>query len=735
MEKTLLTLLEISAGSAVVILIISLLSTIINRRFTAKWKYFIWLIIAIRLLLPFNPSFNIGQPKLEVSIPNTSVVVPITQTPSVEEVQPDFVPPATDEQIVPVSPTKPEEKTFITVDLVQILGLVWLVGTVAFLGIHIGSYVIFKKKHFRWARPVNLESRTYLTKEMLQKELGISTPIPVLICTNVTSPMMIGFFKSFLILPHENYSDSELYFILRHELTHFKRHDIWYKLLMLLANAVHWFNPAVWLMVRESSRDLEISCDSAVVRGADPQSRRLYSEIILANVRPQSNTTALSTYFYDGKKSLKERFRNILNSKKRQKGLVCFVAVVLCIGLVGGVVSCSFADNTELSSSNSSSAEEENLFYVVPLMEQERINTWINTFFPNITDWRVVFEYHTYATEENLKEDGLYEWPKGFDSLKGNSFAVLATEQSSSFDRVLISFIDNYELTQTDDGKWICTPVKIGNSLDSPIMITYRGFESEWQLGDCKDAEFICRTGMNKCTFWFPEKSEALIFADSSRPALRLKDVTEKPDVCRRYYSPYHTSALRPEQKDDLLLFFYKLGRNDIYAETSQLAFYSGEKLTYLEDLDSYYSGHNLTWLNDTTFAIGVTDRVCLYDISLESFGKPINILGGDGYGLADSDAWICSQIETDKTKPTRHCIMYYTKDKREWHICTFDTSGNIISNFSTGLDVADETLVLVNYIDGLVYFLHYPNGATKPSMRYCVDARPDKNHTPIYTP
>ena len=84
--------------------------------------------------------------------------------------------------------------------------------------------------------------------------------------------MVIGVLRPRLLLPEEGYDARSLAFILRHELTHCRRHDLWYQLALLLANAVHWFNPLIWLMVRQAQGDMELTCDDAVVAGADRES-------------------------------------------------------------------------------------------------------------------------------------------------------------------------------------------------------------------------------------------------------------------------------------------------------------------------------------------------------------------------------------------------------------------------------------------------------------------------------
>lgn len=338
MEKIFLTLLEISAASAAVILFITLLSSLINRNFTAKWKYWFWMVLAVRLLIPFNFSFESAPARVEVNIPTAPITLPaapVAPTPPIQPAEP---------MPVPIQPTQSAAPVLTTV---QLLILVWLVGMIVFLLWQAVSYLRFRRQVIRWGLPVPKGDMICTVLQQAEAELKIDGDSHVLICKEVSSPMMIGFFRPLLILPHGEYNAQDLSYILRHELTHYKRRDIWYKALMLIACAVHWFNPAVWLMVREASRDLEISCDAAVMRDADMEERRQYSETILACIHRELRVkTALSTHFYGGKKTLKERFANILSTKKRRTGAIAFAVVLLCGGIVGGLVACSMQDET-----------------------------------------------------------------------------------------------------------------------------------------------------------------------------------------------------------------------------------------------------------------------------------------------------------------------------------------------------------------------------------------------------
>lgn len=331
MEKIFFTLLEISAGTSVVILVVRLLSARINRTFVARWKYWLWLVLAVRLLIPWNPDFSAAPARVEVNIPEVSISAPVQ-------------PP---QEIPPTSPAGPgvspglSETAAAPMTTIDLLWSLWILGMVLFGLWHLLSYLHFQRNVFRWSRPVEKESPLAAALEQVSEAMGVGAGIRLLFNNQLQSPLMFGFFRPVLVMPRRDYQREELFFILRHELTHYKRRDIWYKALLLAANTVHWFNPVIWLMVRNADRDLEISCDAAVVAGADKETRRRYSEVILANIRREPLVaTVLSTHFYGGKETMKERFANILNTKKRRTGVVVFAAVLLSVLLIGGLVAC-----------------------------------------------------------------------------------------------------------------------------------------------------------------------------------------------------------------------------------------------------------------------------------------------------------------------------------------------------------------------------------------------------------
>ena len=84
-----------------------------------------------------------------------------------------------------------------------------------------------------------------------------------------------------LLLPEGEMGDNALRYSLLHELTHFKRRDIWLKTLALLVNAIHWFNPFMWYMTRLVERDTELACDEAALKLLPTEEHKAYGTTIL----------------------------------------------------------------------------------------------------------------------------------------------------------------------------------------------------------------------------------------------------------------------------------------------------------------------------------------------------------------------------------------------------------------------------------------------------------------------
>ncbi len=325
----LLDLLTVSATTGVVILLLLVFSHRLDRTFAVKWRYWAWLLIAVRLLVPVP--FHLPRAPVQIAVPEVYLPAPAAMAPPVISAPPGTaaVPPS----LQPAAPA--------SVSLMEVLFWVWLGVAALFFTWHLAGALVFRRRAMAQGLPCR-DPRIPRLLGDLSAEMNLRGRVEVRICPTVHSPMMVGLLRPLMLLPREDYPDADLGFILRHELTHCRRLDLWYKLLMLAASAVHWFNPLVHLMARGAGRDLEFSCDDEVTRNATWEERRRYSEAILASLHRQGGRpTTLSTHFYGGKKMIKARFQNILRSGKGRRGVLPFLAALAALVLAGALVACN----------------------------------------------------------------------------------------------------------------------------------------------------------------------------------------------------------------------------------------------------------------------------------------------------------------------------------------------------------------------------------------------------------
>jgi len=328
--------LEVSLALSPVVALLLALRPLLGRRYRAGLYYWAWLLIALRLAVPVNVS--LPQAPVQVTVPNptvtyTRVSPPVTDgagdsgAVAGETVQPPA--PA-------ASPEVPAPAVYApSLTLTQLAGLVWLAGGAAFFLFHLLSCARFRLRIRRW-RKEETDPAVLAQFEALRADLGVKS-LTLVRCAAVSSPLVTGFLHPTLLLPRADYTPEDLDAVFRHELTHVRRHDLWYKLLLLLARSVHWFNPLVHLMARRAERDLEISCDEAVVAGQDAAFQARYGHAVLtAAERSLPQSAPLTTHFQGGKGALLERMKAIAGKAGKKKGLVLLCAVAVVVGAAAG---------------------------------------------------------------------------------------------------------------------------------------------------------------------------------------------------------------------------------------------------------------------------------------------------------------------------------------------------------------------------------------------------------------
>jgi len=293
----LLSLGALSLGGSVAVVLFALASRTSRTRYGARWRCWVWGLLCLRMAIPFSllpPDEAERQTPIQLELPSDAILyeyklpqpgAPLppdgTASPPEPTTQPSASIPVQSGQTEPQTNEMPPRE--FTISLSEIAAMIWLAGVVVTTAWVFVSHLRFLCYLHRWERPVRNSEVIWLYNQM-GNQLKLDHRPALRTCAGLRAPMLAGLFHPKILLPEEMPDWDTLRYALLHELTHFKRRDIWLKTLALLANTVHWFNPFMWYMVRLVERDTELACDEAALRQLPSKEHTAYGRTILDTV-------------------------------------------------------------------------------------------------------------------------------------------------------------------------------------------------------------------------------------------------------------------------------------------------------------------------------------------------------------------------------------------------------------------------------------------------------------------
>lgn len=309
--------LFMSVIGSVLTIFILLIKPITKRFFSAKWNYYIWILILLLMIFPIK--LQIPDKIVETVYKPVSQVVNIDNQNKVNKTAYDG-----DNTIFN---DKLEKSGFnaknVSINIFNILGYIWAIIVIMVL--------LYKTiKYMSFVRILNKNSYIDNTIKDLPKRLIIKR-------TNILdSPLIIGVLKPVLYLPQIQIECEELSYILIHELTHYKRKDILYKWFAMIVISIHWFNPFAYVISNKIDEECEISCDLEVCRNFNNAQKKLYMQTILKLVQQSIvRKKPLTTQMASSKNFLKRRFNMILYQKKVSK-FMSVLSIIIAVFMFTG---------------------------------------------------------------------------------------------------------------------------------------------------------------------------------------------------------------------------------------------------------------------------------------------------------------------------------------------------------------------------------------------------------------
>ncbi|WP_010296733.1 M56 family metallopeptidase [Clostridium senegalense] len=298
-------LLKTSIFISIPIILIALLKNKILCKYTHKLNYIICILITIRMLF----------------ISSIGVYLPFENNIILESVH-----------------SIKKSGTNNIVNYIKIIFCIWLFGVIYIVIKNICKQILFYKK-IQNINHIVTDTETIKILEEEKKALNIRKYINISKVDGLSSPALIGIIKNKIIIPNNDYDKEQLKWIFRHELIHFKRKDNLLKLILMIASAIHWFNPLVKILKVYFGEQCELSCDEKVIKRFSKDEIKEYAFVLVNTLKYRNTlkTTMFSSQFNtNGVDIIKGRVESMLSSKKRKKGtfLVVFLLFISALSVI-----------------------------------------------------------------------------------------------------------------------------------------------------------------------------------------------------------------------------------------------------------------------------------------------------------------------------------------------------------------------------------------------------------------
>lgn len=448
--------LNMSITASIAILVV-LLARILLKRAPKIFSYALWAVVLFRLLCP-------------MSLPSPFSLMGLFQAPTTETGQIEYVSlnvldtektattsdvSTSDSNQTTDNPVNPSEITAAgSVGLLVSIGsIVWICGAAVMLMFNILQLI------------------------RLRRQLTGSIPLNdnIYIADYISTPFVMGLIHPKIYLPSAM-SDTEQSYIIQHEKHHIHRCDHMIKLLAFVAVCIHWFNPLVWLAFALSSKDMEMSCDEAVMNQMDRDIRADYSSSLLQF--STGKRVIIGTPLAFGEGDTKERIENIMRYKKPTM-IIVVLAVSVCVGL------------TACLSSNPQSVAAESDLSAIGALTEEEIGKTLSELknehpegefivsldgFPNnaaicFGDPEAEYLYYFFGTQSGDAEKAMNELE---DQLKCAGFVTTANVLFPDMEAEM-SFEDFFSLIGVDDYEYLFGEDVITG--EGWLRFTYHGME------------------------------------------------------------------------------------------------------------------------------------------------------------------------------------------------------------------------------------------------------------------
>ncbi|EPC8410263.1 M56 family metallopeptidase [Bacillus thuringiensis] len=332
-------LIETSLMASILVGFILCIKVLFRNKLTPRWQYMLWIVLMIRLLLPWSPDSSYSIYSLlsysssvsEVipkNMPATESIVNIESDRKVElESNPKMVT-KTSEPEVEVSSEK--QTTF---SLYKLALYVWLAGVIVLAAI---TFLTNRRLYSYIKKQPDITDEQVITVfDRCKQSMKMKKAVSLRLAGKIASPTVFSFFRPKVLLSKKHMkvlNEQQLQYVFYHELAHIKRKDVAVNWIMYSLILLNWFNPILWYAYFCMREDQELACDAYALTFIDKEEQIAYGHTIITLLEHYSYQVPSLANLSRNKRTLKRR---IIMIKKFQKksyrlsllGVIAIVAI------------------------------------------------------------------------------------------------------------------------------------------------------------------------------------------------------------------------------------------------------------------------------------------------------------------------------------------------------------------------------------------------------------------------
>ncbi|MCX2826028.1 MULTISPECIES: M56 family metallopeptidase [Bacillus] len=337
--------IETSIMASIVVGLILCIKILFRNKLTPRWQYLLWMILIVRLLLPWSPDSSYSIYSI-LSYSNDTSVIFHQKEPVQEKAAIDDTKMVTNENTYAPSYTqvaeenkqqthRNENKSDVTFSFYTILLYIWLAGVIV-----LGLATMIMNRRLRLYiknQPVITDERIVTIFDNCKKSMSLQQNIPLLLAGKISSPTVFGFFRPRVLLSSVHMKildEQQLRYIFHHELAHIKRRDVGVNWLMHGLLILNWFNPIIWYAYSCMREDQEMACDAFALTFIGSEEQIAYGHTIITLLEHYSSYYQVPSLanLSRNKRTLKRRIRMIKKFQKKSYrwsalGVVAIIAV------------------------------------------------------------------------------------------------------------------------------------------------------------------------------------------------------------------------------------------------------------------------------------------------------------------------------------------------------------------------------------------------------------------------